>query len=567
MNYRSLPRYPLVVMVGSSMEEILAPARDRTLLYYLFAAIASALIGVVVIVITRSLARHKRDFEAVVLAEGRLRDSVASQQAVTENMAGGVINAAGDGTILSVNSAACRMYGYAAGEMVGRKILTLLHESGREILARDLRTLREGPSDLINGSREFLALRKDGTTFEAEALVSSVEIDGARSLIGVVHDVSVRKALESAHRRAETLYRANFDQALVGILHTSLDGRFMRVNRAACAMLGYAEAEMLALGYQDITLAEDLQPAAARFASLLADPMLPLDYQITRRIVRKDGSVLWALSSVSLVRSEDAAPEFFLLMVQDITELKRVEQMKDEFVSTVSHELRTPLTSIRGSLGLLAGGVVGILPDAARNLVLIAERGCERLIRLVNDILDTERIATGGLEFDVRVAELRPLVERAMESMQGFAQTHRVTLRMQAPAAAVRASVDADRFIQVLTNLVSNAVKFSPSGAAVDVTLSQTIDGGAELEVRDRGPGIPMEFQSRLFRRFSQADATSAGQKGGTGLGLSIAKAIVERLGGTIGHRAGAVAGTVFFVRFPLPAQSGGAVAALALQA
>lgn len=154
-----------------------------------------------------------------------------------------------------------------------------------------------------------------------------------------------------------------------------------------------------------------------------------------------------------------------------------------------------------------------------------------------------------------------------MESMQGFAQTHRVTLRMQAPAAPVRASVDADRFIQVLTNLVSNAVKFSPPGAAVDVTLSQTIDGGAELEVLDRGPGIPMEFRSRLFQRFSQADATSAGQKGGTGLGLSIAKAIVERLGGTIGHRANAQAGTTFFVRFPLPAQSEGAVVVVALQA
>jgi PAS domain S-box-containing protein len=398
--------------------------------------------------------------------------------------------------------------------------------------------------------------------------MSSVVIDGARSLIGIVHDVSVRKALETAHRRAETLYRANFDQAMVGILHMSIDGRFIRVNHAACEMLGYTEAEALALGYRDITQAEDLQTSAARFEALLGDPKRAFAYHVTRRVVCRDGSVRWALGSVSLVRTEDGAPDFFLLMLQDITELKRVEQMKDEFVSTVSHELRTPLTCIRGSLGLLAGGVVGRLPDAARNLVVIAERGCERLIRLVNDILDTERIAAGGLQFDLRVAELRPLVEQAMESIEGFAQAQRVKLRMKAPAAPVLANVDAERFIQVLTNLVSNAVKFSPSGAAVDVTLSQSVDRGARLEVRDRGPGIPREFQARIFRRFSQADASSAGQKGGAGLGLSIAKAIVDHLGGTIGYRTSADAGTVFFVQLPAPVESASApVAEMAMEA
>jgi PAS domain S-box-containing protein len=556
MNYRSIPRYPLVVMVGTSIEDILSPVRDRTRLYYLFAVVASALIGIVVIVITRSLGRQKRDFEAVVLAQGRLRASIASQQALTENMAGGVITAATDGRILSVNTAAREIHGYGPGEMVGLRLLALVDESGREGLSRDLATMRESPGEFLDGSREFIALRKDGTTFEAEALMSSVETEGIRSLIGIVHDVSVRKALERGQRRAEALYRATFDQALVGILHTSLDGRFMRVNRTACEILGYTGAEMLALGYADITHAEDLEASAERFASSLADAGRQFEYHATRRVVRKDGSVLWALTSLSLVRTDRGAPDFFLVMIQDITELKRVEQMKDEFVSTVSHELRTPLTSIRGSLGLLAGGVVGTLPDAARNLVLIAERGCERLIRLVNDILDTEQIETGQMQFDLRVAELRPLVERAMESMEGFAQAHQVRLRMEAPLAPVLASVDADRFIQVLTNLISNAVKFSPQPGAVDVTLSQPAGGSARLEVRDRGPGIPKDFHARVFQRFSQADASSARQKGGTGLGLSIAKAIVDHLGGTIGYRTNPDAGTVFFVQLPATVRS-----------
>jgi len=140
--------------------------------------------------------------------------------------------------------------------------------------------------------------------------------------------------------------------------------------------------------------------------------------------------------------------------------------------------------------------------------------------------------------------------------MEGFAQAHHVTLRMEAPLAPVLASVDADRFIQVLTNLMSNAVKFSPQPGAVDVTLSRSADGSARLEVRDRGPGIPGEFQARVFQRFSQADASSARQKGGTGLGLSIAKAIVDHLGGTIGYRTHPDAGTVFFVQLPAAMES-----------
>ncbi len=564
ISYRTMRRYPLVVMVGSSLEGTLAPMRERTRLYYLVAAAMSAVIVLVAFGVLRSLARQRRDFDALTDAQARLRASVARSEAITENMAAGVVTTDFEGRIESVNSAACRMFGYQADEMAGKHVSRLVDESERGHLATVIRGLQAGAERLEADDREFLSVRKDGTVFEVEVLLSRLVIDGARHVIGIVHDISGRKVLERAMRRSEALFRATFDQAMVGIVHTGLDGRFMRVNRAACEMLGYTERELLALGYREVTHPEELPISVARHKALLADPKQPFEYHTVRRFLRKDGSMLWALTSVCVIRHDDGNPDFFLTMVQDITELKRVEQMKDEFVSTVSHELRTPLTSIRGSLGLLAGDVAGPLPETARSLVLIAERGCERLIRLVNEILDTERIESGRMQFDVHAAELRPLIERAMESMEGFAQAHRVTLRMEAPDEPIVAGVDADRFIQVMTNLISNAVKFSPPGAPVEIALARTADGGARIEVRDRGPGIPTEFQPRIFLRFSQADASSAGQKGGTGLGLNIAKAIVDHLGGTIGFRPNAGAGTVFFVQLPAPPKNAAAMRDLA---
>jgi len=259
---------------------------------------------------------------------------------------------------------------------------------------------------------------------------------------------------------------------------------------------------------------------------------------------------MWALTAVCAIPKSDGTPDYFLAMIQDITDLKRVEEMKSEFVSTVSHELRTPLTSIRGSLGLLAGGVAGPLSPAVGELVVMAERNCARLIRLVNDILDTEKLDSGKMRFDLRVTDVRGLVERAVESLAGFSLGHHVPLRVSAPDRPILCSVDGDRFVQVVLNLVSNAVKFSPPQAPVDIALTQE-HGAMRLEVRDRGPGIPKDFQSRIFQRFSQADSSDARQKSGTGLGLCIAKSIVERLGGTIGFHTTPGAGATFFVTLP----------------
>ncbi|UUZ72436.1 hypothetical protein LP415_01240 [Polaromonas sp. P1(28)-8] len=240
----------------------------------------------------------------------------------------------------------------------------------------------------------------------------------------------------------------------------------------------------------------------------------------------------------------------FFSLGTDITELKRIDRMKTEFVSTVSHELRTPLTSIRGSLGLISGGVAGELPEAVKSLVAIATSNCERLIRLINDMLDSEKIESGKLRLNLQAAELKPLLRQALAANEGFAAQHGVKLRLRAPDAALQARIDSDRLMQVMTNLLSNAVKFSPAGSTVEVMLSRTARQ-VRVEVSDQGPGIPEAFRNRIFQKFSQADSSDTRQKGGSGLGLNISRGLIESMGGRIGFNSNGGAGTTFFLSCP----------------
>jgi signal transduction histidine kinase len=234
------------------------------------------------------------------------------------------------------------------------------------------------------------------------------------------------------------------------------------------------------------------------------------------------------------------------------TERKRLERLKDEFVSTVSHELRTPLTSIAGSLGLLVGNAVGELPDAMARLLSIAHTNSQRLARLVDDILDIEKMEAGRVVFNFKRVEVRPLVEQVIEANRAYAEGYGVRIRLEDastdPAADVRA--DPDRLFQVVTNLLSNAVKFSPPDNEVVIAIFKE-SGLVRFTVRDHGAGIPVDFKPLIFEKFAQADARDARQKGGTGLGLSIVKQIVDRLNGKVGFADAPGGGTVFSVELP----------------
>ncbi len=220
----------------------------------------------------------------------------------------------------------------------------------------------------------------------------------------------------------------------------------------------------------------------------------------------------------------------------------------------MSHELRTPLTSIRGALALIAGGVTGELPAAAKPLIDIAHKNSERLILLVNDILDMEKIEAGKMEFNANPVKLVPLLLQALDGNHAYAEQYKVSYALDGELASelsgALVNVDSNRMMQVFANLLSNAAKYSPVGGRVLITVER-IDRNIRVAVKDNGPGITDEFRARIFQKFARADSSDTRKKGGTGLGLSIAKAIIEKMGGNIWFDTQPNVQTVFYVELP----------------
>jgi signal transduction histidine kinase len=263
--------------------------------------------------------------------------------------------------------------------------------------------------------------------------------------------------------------------------------------------------------------------------------------------LRKDGRELPVEVALNPITTRNGV--LVLCVIADISERKRAELRKDEFVTTVSHELRTPLTSLAGSLGLLAGSAAGKLPGTAIRLLTIAHKNSQRLVRLINDILEIEKIESGDVAFVLKRVAVRALVEQAIEASRVYGESLGVTVRLDPFATDADVHADPDRLTQVIANLLSNAIKFSPSGAEVLVSIDAPADR-IRIAVRDHGPGIPPDFKARVYEKFAQADA-NARQKGGTGLGLSIVKGIVTRLGGSTGFDDAPGGGTIFHVELP----------------
>ena len=339
-----------------------------------------------------------------------------------------------------------------------------------------------------------------------------------------------------------------------GIYGLDRDGRTTFVNPAAVEVLGYEPDQILGRNMHEL-VHHSRADGTAR----------PMEECPTRRTlqdgerVRVSDDVLWTKDGRAVPVEYTSTPVRkggalvgAVVSFRDITERKEIERLKNEFVSTVSHELRTPLTSIRGSLGLVAGGATGELPERAAELVRIAARNSERLILLINDILDMEKIESGKLEFTLTPQPILPLVEQAVEANSAYADEHDTRLVLsEAIDDDVKVNVDENRVEQILTNLISNAAKFTDPDTEVELAVTSE-NGGVRIAVTDHGPGIPREFRDRLFEKFSQADASDQRKKGGTGLGLSITKELVERMGGRIWFETETDAGSTFYVQFPI---------------
>lgn len=478
-------------------------------------------------------------------------ETTSLKQAILDSANYSIISTDTDGTIRTFNQMAQSWLGYAPSEVIGKLTPAVIHDA-EEVAQRAQTLTKELGFPVEPGFEVFVAkarlgmadenewtyVSKDGRRFPVSLSVTTLkdshgEITG---FLGIASDVSVRKQAERERDRF-------FDMSLDMMCIIGFDGYIRHLNPAWERTLGYSPEELKSELFGKFIHRDDRERFMAEAVKLMQGGVTTY-FESRHRC--KDGSYRWMLWNASAYVEE----KLIYAVARDITERKQIEQMQNEFVSTVSHELRTPLTSIRGSLGLIAGGVAGELSDKARKLVEIAYKNCERLVNLINDILDTEKIASGKMKFSLRPLEIMPLVQQAVAANQPYAAQFGVNLKItdELPEACLLA--DPDRLIQVMNNLLANAAKFSPKGSEVSVSVRRN-GGDVHVSISDQGPGIQPEFHERIFQRFAQADASDTRQQGGTGLGLSIARTIIEKMSGKIGFVSEPGRGATFYFDLP----------------
>lgn len=353
-----------------------------------------------------------------------------------------------------------------------------------------------------------------------------------------IDNITQQRSLNQSEHRYKTL----LDTATDAFFLHDLNGKIIDVNSQACQSLGYTKNELLNLYVSDVD-AEKGKPKVA-WNKLKEGKNIRIE-SIHRR---KDGTTFPVEIGIGYIQMGNES--LVSVLARDITERKRVEKMKNEFVSTVSHELRTPLTSIRGSLGLMTGGAVGEIPQQAQEILKIAGHNTERLLLLINDILDIQKIESGELEMTFEKFDVMPFLEQAVEDNNAYAEQFSVKIMLEPCDKVLLVKANKDRLMQVMANLLSNAIKFSYENGVVEVAVSQN-NNIIRVSVADHGRGIAKDFYSTVFDKFTQQDSSDTRQKGGTGLGLNISKAIIEKHGGEIGFSSKVDVGTTFYFDLP----------------
>lgn len=400
---------------------------------------------------------------------------------------------------------------------------------------------------LASGGRASFEIEREAETYK----VQTEWIDGAdlSGRVWLFTDLSREKAFHFELRQLTSLLQLTVENVSEGVALVDDQLRLMLWNEAFVELLGYpreavyAGADFLALAHITAERGELGGESVDAAVEALRES---LRQRSERRIeiLRSDGRVLD-------VRRKSLQGGRFIVTVRDKTDEHRAAQLKDELVSTVSHELRTPLTSIAGALSLLKSGKVGELTPSATNLVEIAQRNSERLSRLINDLLDMDKLELGKATFHFAPVDLSALARESAAQSQPYVERFGNTLELDTPETPIVVQADSDRLMQVMSNLISNAAKFSPAGSVITVRL-RAIDTWALISVIDRGRGISPEFRKRLFTRFAQESGTLERGQSGTGLGLAITKAIVERHGGTIELDPTTETGATFHIKLPL---------------
>jgi len=485
-------------------------------------------------------------------AEETLRESEARYRHLIEGSLGAVFTHSLDGRLLSLNGYGAENLGYTMQEMVGRTLTNFMAADQVDVFADYLERLvhtgdAQGTFTLQHrdGTAQILAYRNrllESATGECYALCFGVDI---------TEKVLAQERLLQLTQQSNSI----LDSVGDGIFGLDLQGNCTVCNPAAAQMLGYSPQEIFTviLGSNLHHLAHHSHPDGQPYPEQ-DDPIVKSAHE--RKTVRVSTDVFWRKDGTSFPVDYVACPIFesgtvtgIVVAFTDVTERSALDRMKDEFVSTVSHELRTPLTSMRASLGLIASGALAARPDKQEQMLNIAIGNTDRLVNLVNDILELERIGSGKADLHYNSVEAAPLMRRAADLLGASAAKSGVDFRFEFEDVTLWA--DSDRILQTVTNLISNALKFTPAGGLITLCTRSLSPGEAQLEVRDTGRGIPADKLEHIFGRFQQVDASDSRTMGGTGLGLAICRSIVTQHGGRIWAESELGQGATFRITLP----------------
>lgn len=466
-----------------------------------------------------------------------LAEAARKERAVVENAADVIFSLDERGTLTKVSPSSLQVFGYTADDLLGRNVRFLLPPDEATETVEKLTATKSGDSRF-----ESHIAKSDSTMID---VLWSVHWSSEDKLyFGVAHDITDRKRAENLLREAEARIRLIVESMPIGLIIIDNNGRIELNNPSVESMFAYAQDQL----------------QGKNLSLLLGKPETLTDAEFTADLIQKtqnghavelEVTTIYKTIPIEVTMNEFQTLEGkrHLVLVIDVTERHVVEKLKQEFIAMVSHELRSPLNSVLGFLEMLPEGIYGDLTEQGKEKTSVAERNINRLVRLINDLLEIDRTESGRLTMEVSDVPIGPLIDRSVDAVKALADKEHIEIKVSCGDSMVTA--DGDRVVQVIVNLLSNAIKYSPTGGTIEVT-ARPEEEWLEVRVKDHGRGIPEKFRALIFEKFQQVNSSDWRQKGGTGLGLAISKAIVEQLNGSIGVESVEGKGSTFWFRLPL---------------
>jgi PAS domain S-box-containing protein len=462
-----------------------------------------------------------------------------------------------DLNIVEANDRALEFYQYSREEFIGMNVVQIRAPETLSQLYSDINTVDENESATF----ETVHKRKNNSTFPVELSMRAVLIEGSKYYQSIGRDITQRKKVENILRESEDRFRKIFEESPFSMLMTSKDFGIIQANLTFCNFIGYKEEELRSFTFKNFTHPDYISNDEISLLKLIAGE-IPV-YHTEKRYIRKDGSVIWGSTSVSLIRNNNEEVQFFLVMIEDINLRKKTEsdliaakekaeendRLKTAFLHNVSHEIRTPMNGIIGFSTLLNDP--DLKESERRQYTDIIYQNSIQLLSIINDIVDIANVESGQAKINYSEFNLNTTLRSLLEQFVMNGKENNVTISLETPLADKDSTINTDqtKLVQIISNLMNNAIKFTSNGK---VDFGYIIkEDFLEFYVYDTGIGIKPEYHSRIFDRFFQVDNSVSRQYSGTGLGLSICKGYVELLGGDIRVESEPGKGTRFAFYIP----------------